>query len=123
MANTKQIHDFCKKLTYIIQSLKELNEVDGAIALALDKLPAIRGDLVCTDINWEKCNFVQFSEALRLWTRQNPADTLNTGDKTWSQQNAGQIYNTAETTLNHTLVYTAIHTTINQQFVQKSKHR
>ena len=40
-ADTKQIHDFCEKLTYNVQSLqtlKKLNQVDGAVALVLDKL-------------------------------------------------------------------------------------
>ena len=113
-ADTKQIHDFCQKLTYntqSLQTLKKLNQVDGAVALVLDKLPAVRGDLVHTDVNWEKWNFVQFSEALRLWTRRNPVDTLNTEDKTRRRQRAGQIYNTQQRdhTKPHACVYCDSH--------------
>ena len=113
-ADTKQIHDFCEKLTYNVQSLQthnKLNQVDGAVALVLDKLPSIRGDLVRTDVNWEKWNFVQFSEALRLWTQRNPVDSLNTEDKTRRRQRAGQIYNTQQRdhTKPHACVYCDSH--------------
>ena len=37
--------------------------------------PGIRGDLVRTDPEWEKWDFVKLSEAIRLWTRRNPVDT------------------------------------------------
>ncbi|CAH3142568.1 unnamed protein product, partial [Porites lobata] len=33
--------------------------------------PGIRGDLVRTDPEWEKWDFVKLSEAIRLWTRRN----------------------------------------------------
>ena len=42
--------------------------------MTLDKLPAIRGDLVHMDALWENWTFEKFSEALRLWTRKNPIE-------------------------------------------------
>ena len=42
--------------------------------MTLDKLPAIRGDLVRNDPEWEKWDFTQLSEAIRLWIRRNPVD-------------------------------------------------
>ena len=74
-ANTKKIHDFYAKLSYCVQSLetlKQLDAINGTVSMALDKLPAIRGDLVRNDSTWEKWNFVQFTETLQLWTKRNP---------------------------------------------------
>ena len=42
--------------------------------MTLDKLPAIRGDLVRVDSTWETWDFVKLSEALRLWCRRNPVE-------------------------------------------------
>ena len=74
-ANTKKIHDFYEKLSYCVQSLetlKQLDAINGTVSMVLDKLPAIRDDLVRNDSSWEKWNFVQFTEALQFWTRRNP---------------------------------------------------
>ena len=74
-ANTKKIHDFYEKLSCCVQSLEKLKQLDvinGTVSMVLDKLPTIRGDLVRNDFAWEKWNFVQFTEALQLWTRRNP---------------------------------------------------
>ncbi|XP_028419027.1 uncharacterized protein LOC114544609 [Dendronephthya gigantea] len=74
-ANAKKIHEFYEKLVYCVQSLETLNRLDvinGTVPMVLDKLPAIRGDLVRNDSSWEQWNFVQFTEALRQWTRRNP---------------------------------------------------
>ena len=46
------------------------------VSLTLEKLPAIRGDLVRNDPEWESWDFLKFTEALRLWTRRNPVDNL-----------------------------------------------
>ena len=40
--------------------------------MVLDKLPAIRGDIVRSDSGRETWNYVQFTEALRQWTKRNP---------------------------------------------------
>ena len=55
-----QIHEFCDKLTFLVQSLQtmgKLEQVNGSVAMTLDKLLAIRGDLVRTDSSWENWTF------------------------------------------------------------------
>ena len=72
-ANPRRINEFSEKLTYCVQALQTLNkleQVNGAVSMTLDKLPAIRGDLVRTDPDWESWNFAKLSEAVRLWTRE-----------------------------------------------------
>ena len=39
--------------------MNKLSEVNGNVPMTLDKLPAIRGDLVQMDPDWEKWNFAQ----------------------------------------------------------------
>ena len=76
-ADPKRIAEFSDKLTYCVrslESLKKLDEVKGLTTMTLDKLPAIRGDLVRSDNEWENWNLEQLAEALRLWIRRNPAD-------------------------------------------------
>ena len=73
--NLHRIHDFCDKLMFSVQSLQtmgKLEQVNGYVAMTLDKLPGIRGDLVQTDPSWENWTFDKLTEALRLWTRRNP---------------------------------------------------
>ena len=75
--NPKKIAEFSERLSQCVQALQTMNkisQVDGNVAMTLDKLPAIRGDLVRTDPDGEKWNFAQLSEAIRLWTRRNPVD-------------------------------------------------
>ena len=77
-ANPRKIADFSDKLQYCVhalQTMKKLDQVNGAVALTLEKLPAIRGDIVRTDPDWECWNFAQLSEAIRLWTRRNPVES------------------------------------------------
>ena len=77
-ASPKKLCEFGDKLTYCVQALqtvKKLEQVNGAVSMTLDKLPAIRGDLARTDPDWEKWDFAQLSEAIRLWIRRNPVDT------------------------------------------------
>ena len=76
--NPKRISEFSEKLTYCVQSLqtmKKLDGLNGLTSLTLDKLPAIRGDLVRSDKEWESWDLDKLSEALRLWVRRNPVDT------------------------------------------------
>ena len=42
------------------------------VAVTLEKLPPIRGNLTRTDPNWEEWNFAQLMETQRLWTRSKP---------------------------------------------------
>ena len=83
-----------------LQALNRLEQVNGAVSLTLDKMPAIRGDLVRTDPDWESWSFAKLSEAVRLWTRRNPVDT-NQREREQEQQTAkgdvrqqGRIYHT-----------------------------
>ena len=90
-ANPRKIGEFSEKLTYCVQALQTLNkleQVNGAASMSLDKLPAIRGDLVRIDPSWESWDLAKLSEAVRLWTRRNPADT-NQREQT-EQQTAKQ---------------------------------
>lgn len=41
--------------------------------MTLQKLTAIRGDLVCTDPGWESWDFVALSKVVRQWVKRNPA--------------------------------------------------
>ena len=40
--------------------------------MTLDKLSEIRGDLVCSDPEWQTWDCVQLTEALNQWVRRNP---------------------------------------------------
>ncbi len=76
-ADAKKIAEFSDQLTYCIQSLQSLdilNEVKCIKMKTLDKLPAIRGDPVRSDGEWELWDLDNLSEALRLWLQRNPVD-------------------------------------------------
>ena len=65
--NPRRISEFSETLTYCAQELETMNklsEVNGNVPMTLDKLPAIWGDLVRMDPEWEKWNFAQLSEAV-----------------------------------------------------------
>ena len=73
--NPRKIAEFSEKLSYCVQALetmKKLDFVQGNVALTLEKLSAIRGDLVRTDPEWESWDFIKLSEALRQWVKRNP---------------------------------------------------
>ena len=73
--NPKKISEFSEKLTYCVQSLQTLNKLDGVnglTSLTLDKLPAIWGDLVRGDAQWESWDLDKLAEALHLWVHRNP---------------------------------------------------
>ena len=126
-ANARKIHEFCEKLTYSVQSLQTLNklsQVDGAVAMTLDKLPAIRGDLVRTDPDWEKWDFIQLTEALRLWTRRNPiTENANSEDKDRKRDRMGRNYHTRQGTGLRICVCIAMLQIINRQPAQPLKHQ
>ena len=78
--NIKKIHEFYDTLMYAVQSLETmgcLQQVNRNVALTLEKLPGIRGDLARTDPDWESWDFVKLVEALHLWTRRNPIEQSN----------------------------------------------
>ena len=71
-ANPKKIGEFSVRLNHCVQALQtmdKINQVDGYVAVTLEKLPDIPGDLVKMDHDWERWNFAQLSEAVRLRTR------------------------------------------------------
>ena len=83
-ANPRRISEFSEKLTYSVQALETMNklcEVNGNVPMTLDKLPAIRRDLLRTDPDWEKWNFAQLSEAVRLWTKRNQIEERETSEQ------------------------------------------
>jgi len=72
------MHQFYERLLYNAQSLETLgkfNKVNGNLALAFDKLPGIRGDLVLNDEDWQNWDFLQLCVALKSWTRRNPGES------------------------------------------------
>ena len=81
--NPGKISEFSTTLTYCVQALEtsnKLSEVNGNVPMTLDKLPAIRGDLVRIDPEWKKWNFRQLSEAVRLWTKRNAVKERETSE-------------------------------------------
>ncbi|XP_044167470.1 uncharacterized protein LOC122951528 [Acropora millepora] len=89
-ASPKKIGEFSEKLTYCVQALQTMNkleQVNGAVSMTLDKLPAIRGDLVRTDPGWESWDFSKLSEEIRLWTRRNPVDTTRSEQEQPAKRN------------------------------------
>ena len=82
-SNPKKIGEFYEQLSYCVRSLetlKQLDAVNGTVAMTLDKLPNIRGDLVRNDPEWDKWNYIQLTETLQLWTRRNPFDAQKPDD-------------------------------------------
>ena len=70
-----RVLEFYEKLVTSVQALetmRKLIEVNGYVRMTLDKLPAIRADLVRLDDNWQKWGFPQLIEALRKWCERNP---------------------------------------------------
>ena len=73
--NVIKIHDFYEKHVTHSQALDtmgKLKKINGYVRMTLDKLPAIRADLVRVDDDWQEWEFGQFIEALRKWTDRNP---------------------------------------------------
>ena len=98
--NPKKVQEFYEKLAYCVQSLetlKQLDAVNGTVSMTLEKLPNIRGDLVRNDPNWETWNFIQLTEAIRLWTRRNPVGSNKAEDSNKKQrQNGGYHFQTQQ---------------------------
>ena len=101
-SNQKKISEFSKKLTYWVQALetlKKLEQVNGAVMMTLDKLSSIHGDLVQTDSDWESWDFGKLSEAIRLWLRRNSVDTAARNEH---EQEQSSQRNTRPTRIYHT---------------------
>ena len=82
--NPVEINNFYERLVYNVQSLEsmgKLSQVCGNVALTIDKLCGIRGDLVRNDEEWQDWSFIQLCDALRSWTRRNPS-----GKTSWQER-------------------------------------
>ena len=76
--NPQKIHQFYEQLRYNVQSLEtmgKLGDVRGNVALTIDKLAGIRGDLVRNDDNWQNWDFVKFCDALSSWIHRSPVES------------------------------------------------
>ena len=94
--NLKKIHQFNDQVMHAVQALqtlKKLETVNGYVPMTLDKLQAIRGDLVGTDLDWEDWDFSKLSEALRLLARRNPIVETNERDenKSWRNEKSRKL--------------------------------
>ena len=76
--NPQKIHQFYKQLRYNVQSLEtmeKLGDVRGNVALTIDKLAGIRGDLVRNVNDWQNWDFIKFCDVLGSWIRRNPVES------------------------------------------------
>lgn len=123
--NPRKIKEFSEKLTYCVQSLetlKKLDEVKGLVAITLDKLPAIGGDLVRSDNQWESWDFCQLAEALRLWLRRHPVDSQQEHENeqnTKRRERRANMFNTAGRTTIPRDVFIVIVTTTRPSSARK----
>ena len=80
-ANYKRVEESYAKLNVAVRALQTMGKassVSGNAALALEKFPAIKGDLVRTDPNWRKWVFMELLEALEQWLERNtPANVIS----------------------------------------------
>ena len=95
-ANVGKVHEFSEKLSYCVQSLEtmgKLEQINGNVAMTLDKLAGIRSDLVRTDPEWEDWDNNKLTEALKLWTRRNPInDSIKKDTRPRNRDN--KVFNT-----------------------------
>lgn len=94
--NVKRVHEFSEKLSYAVQSLEtmgSLDKISGNVAMTLDKLSGIRGDLVRTDPEWESWDFAKLTQALTLWTRRNPIDKAVDNQSSRRRDNQNRLFN------------------------------
>ena len=99
-ANPKKIAEFSEKLNYSVQALetlKRLKDVQGNVSMTLDKLPAIRGDLVRDDPDWENWDFVKLAEAIKQWTKRNPVYEKEADAQSGKTGKYGKVFHTKAT--------------------------
>ncbi len=84
-ANPKKIAEFSENL------------VQGNVSMTLDKLPAIRGDLVRDDPDWENWDFVKLAEAIKQWTKRNPVYEKEADAQSWKTGKYGKVFHTKAT--------------------------
>ena len=103
----RKIHQFYERLSYDVQSLEtmgKLSQVNGNVALTIDKLSGIRGDLVRNDENWKTWDFLKLCDALKSWTRRNPVES-NSGDPPKRDRSPSRVYNTRQQAKPRACVY------------------
>ena len=54
--------------------------------MTLEKLPVVRGDLVRNDQEWETCGLAKLTKVLKLWTRRNTIECVETADQPTKNQ-------------------------------------
>ena len=94
-ADVGKIHEFSEKLSYCVQSLEtmgKLEQINGNVAMTLDKLSGIRSDLVRTDPEWEDWDYIKLTDALKLWTRRNPIDDSEKRNTRWRNRD-NKVFN------------------------------
>lgn len=75
-----KIHDFCKTLSYNVQSLETLGKLSQCLSMVrgiLDKLPAIKAELVSNKVGWQDWGFAELIQALQTWKAIHPVERLN----------------------------------------------
>ena len=63
-----RVHKFYEKLATSVQALEKMGkliQVNGYVRMTIEKLPAIRADIVRMEDNWQKWGFSHLIEALR----------------------------------------------------------
>ncbi|XP_046864613.1 uncharacterized protein LOC124459129 [Xenia sp. Carnegie-2017] len=98
-ANPRKIAEFSEKLNHSVQALEtlgKLKDVQGNVSMTLDKLPAIHGDLVRNDPEWESWDFSKLTEAVRQWTRRNPVCEKESDTPGWKSRRSEKVFHTKE---------------------------
>ena len=76
-----------------LKHIGKLEQINGNVAMTLDKLAGIRSDLVRTDPEWEDWDYNKLTEALKLWTRRNPInDSIKKDTRPRNRDN--KVFNT-----------------------------
>lgn len=107
--NPQKVHQFYEQLQYKVQSLEtmgKLGDVRGNVALTIDKLAGIHGDLVRNDDDRQNWDFVKRCDTLGSWIGRNPVESSEDHRDEMPQSKRDQIaqrsYGTQQT---HACVY------------------
>ena len=87
-----------------LETTKRLDEISGNVALTLEKLSGIRGDLVRTDSDWGTWDFLKLTEALRHWVKRNPVG-VNEKERDEPYTNKRKLFNARSENLPKGCVY------------------
>ena len=73
--DVSKIHSFYETLLFNVESLQTLEtleKLDAAVRFTFDKLEGIKSELAMINQNWNEWTFMEFVNALELWTKNNP---------------------------------------------------